>query len=150
MRKSLEVIAEARRWIGTPYHHQAAVLGVGCDCVGLIVGVGKAFGFMGDDFDDRFQQFKGYSRVPNPRIMRRWMDTFLEPAGIAQNQIPEPGFIAWFEWRDELPMHLGIIASFDERATMIHSFQPVGYCTEHTFDSNWRARVNSFWKYKGM
>ena len=26
-------------WIGTPYHHQASLKGVGCDCLGLIRGV---------------------------------------------------------------------------------------------------------------
>ncbi len=27
------VIAEARRWLGTPYHSAASVRGVGCDCL---------------------------------------------------------------------------------------------------------------------
>lgn len=29
----------ATTWLGTPYHHQAAVKGVGCDCLGLLRGV---------------------------------------------------------------------------------------------------------------
>lgn len=29
----------ARSWIGTPYHHQVSVKGVGADCLGLIRGV---------------------------------------------------------------------------------------------------------------
>jgi NlpC/P60 family putative phage cell wall peptidase len=33
------ILAEARAWIGTPYHHQASVKGVGCDCLGLVRGV---------------------------------------------------------------------------------------------------------------
>ena len=33
------VLESARGWIGTPYHHQASVRGVGCDCLGLIRGV---------------------------------------------------------------------------------------------------------------
>jgi len=33
------VVAEARRWIGTPYHHQADVLGAGVDCGMLLVRV---------------------------------------------------------------------------------------------------------------
>ncbi len=33
------VVALARGWIGTPYHHQAALKGVGCDCLGLVRGV---------------------------------------------------------------------------------------------------------------
>jgi len=33
------VVAEARRWIGTPYVHQASSFQAGCDCLGLIRGV---------------------------------------------------------------------------------------------------------------
>lgn len=33
------IVAAARRWIGTPYHHQASRLGAGCDCLGLVRGV---------------------------------------------------------------------------------------------------------------
>lgn len=33
------VLAAARRWLGTPYRHQASVLGEGADCLGLVRGV---------------------------------------------------------------------------------------------------------------
>ena len=33
------VIAAARCWLGTPYHDQASLRGVGCDCLGLSRGV---------------------------------------------------------------------------------------------------------------
>lgn len=33
------VIAAARLWLGTPYVHQASVLGAGCDCLGLARGI---------------------------------------------------------------------------------------------------------------
>jgi NlpC/P60 family putative phage cell wall peptidase len=33
------VVAAARDWLGTPYHDQASVKGVGCDCLGLVRGV---------------------------------------------------------------------------------------------------------------
>jgi NlpC/P60 family putative phage cell wall peptidase len=34
-----DIVDAARGWLGTPYHHQAAVRGVGCDCLGLVRGV---------------------------------------------------------------------------------------------------------------
>lgn len=34
-----DVVRLAREWIGTPYHHQASVRGVGTDCLGLVRGV---------------------------------------------------------------------------------------------------------------
>jgi NlpC/P60 family putative phage cell wall peptidase len=33
------IVAEARSWLATPYHHQASLKGVGCDCLGLLRGV---------------------------------------------------------------------------------------------------------------
>jgi len=36
------VVAEARSWIGTPYHHEARVKGVGVDCAQLLIGVFSA------------------------------------------------------------------------------------------------------------
>lgn len=37
-----DIVAEARRWLGTPYHHQASLVGVGADCLGLVRGVWRA------------------------------------------------------------------------------------------------------------
>ena len=36
------VVTEARLWLGTPYRHQGAVRGAGCDCLGLIRGIWRA------------------------------------------------------------------------------------------------------------
>ncbi len=41
------ICTEVRSWLGTPYHHQASVKGVGCDCLGLIRGVWR--GVYGDE-----------------------------------------------------------------------------------------------------
>lgn len=144
-----QIVYEARRWIGTPYHHQAQLRGVGVDCVGLILGVGKALDIMGPDVDERFKSFNGYSRVPNPARMRKGMETFLAPTDLPADKMPPPGVVGWFQWRDDLPMHLAIIAEFEGRATMIHSYLQIGKCVEHTLDQIWLDRVNSFWRFPG-
>lgn len=33
------IVVEARKWLGTPYRHQASLLGAGADCLGLVRGV---------------------------------------------------------------------------------------------------------------
>ncbi len=33
------IVALAEAWIGTPYRHQGATNGVGCDCIGLVRGI---------------------------------------------------------------------------------------------------------------
>ena len=42
-----QIVAAARGWIGTPYHHQASLKGVGCDCLGLIRGLWREL--LGDE-----------------------------------------------------------------------------------------------------
>jgi NlpC/P60 family putative phage cell wall peptidase len=37
------VVAAARGWLGTPYHHQASLRDVGSDCLGLIRGIWREF-----------------------------------------------------------------------------------------------------------
>lgn len=40
MSRAEKVIAAAESWIGTPYVQQGRLKGVGCDCIGLVIGVG--------------------------------------------------------------------------------------------------------------
>lgn len=40
--RRLEIVAEARKWLGTPYIHQASKCQIGTDCLGLIRGVYRA------------------------------------------------------------------------------------------------------------
>ena len=39
MGEGTTTVSIARTWIGTPYHHQASIRGVGADCIGLVRGV---------------------------------------------------------------------------------------------------------------
>lgn len=144
MDKRTEVIIEARRWIGTPYHHQAALRGVGVDCVGLIRGVGFAVGVLPPRHED-WARFNAYGRLPSPTRMAEGMREFLIPVEYGEQQ---PGDIAWMQWRENLPMHLGILATLDsDRPSIIHSFSDVGFCVEHGLTSDWLARIVSYWRY---
>ncbi len=66
------LVAAARGWLGTPFHHQASVKGVGCDCVGLIRGVAAELGMsQGTTEEARYQ---GYSRSPDsPLCSEGWL-----------------------------------------------------------------------------
>lgn len=44
----LAVIEEARRWLGTPYHHMGRVKGVGTDCLMLLAEVYRTAGVIGE------------------------------------------------------------------------------------------------------
>lgn len=44
MRQGLDCVAIARSWLGTPFHANTSVKGVGADCAGLIEGVARELG----------------------------------------------------------------------------------------------------------
>jgi NlpC/P60 family putative phage cell wall peptidase len=99
------IVAEAMSWIGTPYLHQASLKGVGCDCLGLIRGVWRAF----------------YGEEPEvaPPYTPDWAEasateTLTEAA--ARNMIAiavdeaQAGDVLLFRWRDNLSAkHIGIL-----------------------------------------
>lgn len=150
MRSSPEIVAEARSWVGTPFLHQARLKGVGVDCVGVILGVGRALDLITAEADAQFgPRFAGYSRAPNPRKMRQGVEFYLDPLPIDHRDEGPDGAVGWFEWREELPMHLAIMATFEGRRTMIHSYESAGRCVENGCDATWRGRVNSWWTFRG-
>ena len=121
------IIKEAKEWVNTPYHHQAALKGVGVDCVGLIRGVGFATGAL-PVLEEEWKRFNAYGRLPNPRRMREGMHKFLCPIEAGDRMI---GDIAWIEWRDDLPMHLAILSTHNGRDTIIHSYSDFKKVVEH-------------------
>lgn len=111
-----KIVAEARAWIGTPYHHQASLKGVGCDCLGLIRGVWRAL----------------YGEEPEapPSYTPDWAEarggeTLLDAATRHLQQIETAdagaGDVVLFRWRDHLPAkHCAILTG---PARMIHAHE---------------------------
>lgn len=143
------IVAAARQWVGTPYMHQQSMLGVGVDCVGLILGVGRATGLL-DISPEAWAPFAAYSRQPNPARMRKAMQQFLDESPFPREMLAPAGSIGWFGWREDLPMHLAIVAEFEGRPTMIHAFELQGKCVENSIDETWRTRVDSWWHFPGV
>ena len=114
-----EFIAEALAWEGTKFHHQAAVKGVGCDCIGLVVGAGRAVGLLTPAMEDTWRRNRGYARTPNPRQMRTALAEVL-------TEIPfddvMPGDLAWFRVGAD-PQHLCIVT---RPGWMIHAYAQIG------------------------
>jgi NlpC/P60 family putative phage cell wall peptidase len=126
------ILAEARRWIGTPYMHRASLRGVGCDCLGLVRGVWRAL----------------YGPEPEiaPDYSPDWAEATREErlyaAGL-RHLVPiaveafSRGDVLLFRWRDGAPAkHLGIAAS---AASMIHAHD--GACVAEVPFGIWRPRL---------
>jgi NlpC/P60 family putative phage cell wall peptidase len=143
------VVAEARSWIDTPYRHQASLKGVGCDCGGLIRGVGEAAGVLSID-PLVWKRVGNYGRMPNPNRVRETLELFLTEIDAAA---AGEGDIVWLAWREELPMHLALLASGPNGPTLIHALAdvgPQGRVVEHGFVAEWPGRADSWWRYPGV
>lgn len=86
------VVAEARSWLGTPYHHQGRVKGAGVDCAMLPLLVYQAVGLvpLNAPFDDYPRDW--YQHQDGERylaVVERYAD---------QVTAPRPGDLALFRW----------------------------------------------------
>ncbi len=97
------VVAVARSWIGTPFHHQATLKGVGVDCAGLIRGVAVELGLL----DAAVIGEASYSRFPDGS-MKPLCDRTLTP--IEQGAV-QPGDVLLFAIAED-PQHMGIVADY--------------------------------------
>jgi len=97
------VVAAARSWIGTPFHHRARLKGVGVDCSGLIVGVCRELGLVAADFDT-----EPYTTTPDARMLREGCARELTPIDRGAMQ---PGDVVLLAiTKDE--QHLGILGDY--------------------------------------
>jgi len=110
------IVAAARAWLGTPYHHQASVRGVGADCIGLVRGV--------------WRELQGAEAEALPAYTRDWAEatgreTLLAAARRHMIEIAPhdalPGDVLVFRWRRGLvAKHAAILAT---PSTMIHALE---------------------------
>jgi NlpC/P60 family putative phage cell wall peptidase len=127
------IIAEARTWIGTPYHHQASVKGAGCDCLGLVRGVWRGV----------------YGTEPEapPPYSRDWaeahrQETLADAAG--RHMLPveldniAPGDVLLFALNERAPAkHCAILT---EQNRMVHSYESHAVA-EVSLSPWWRRRI---------
>jgi len=142
------VVSVGREWLRTPYAHQHRAKGIGADCAGLVHGVGTEARVLKVS-PEALAPFLRYSSTPNPNFLRRYLETFYVRSAVPADQIAPDGSIAWMAWRQNLPMHLALVATAFGRRTIIHSCEPFGMCVEHTLDEQWRSKVQSWWDYPG-
>ena len=134
-----DIVDKAREWINTPWQHQARVKGVGVDCAGLCVGVGRELGLLSIS-----QDVQGYGREPDGSLLKI-ADSFAER--ITEPSIGDVVVIAF----DGRPMHFGILAQTPEGVdSLIHAYARMRKVVEHGLDNQWRNRIIATYRFKGV
>ena len=132
------VIASARAWLGTPFHHQASLQTVGCDCLGLIRGVWRDV--VGREAFDIPAYAPDWSARASHDLLR---------AGLVAHllSIPGPaasGDVILFRMRGRMiTSHAGILV---DTTTLIHAHSRLGVIEER-LTPVWRARAAHVFRY---
>ncbi len=136
MRPAEKAVAEARRWIGTPYRHQGSVRGAGADCLGLVRGI--------------WRTLYGTEPAPVPAYGRDWAETGgaerlwqalslhmrEKPAGDAAS-----GDVLLMRMKAGAPAkHLGVQTAAGTAAGFIHSYWGHGV-VESPLSAPWARRI---------
>ncbi|WP_428542851.1 NlpC/P60 family protein [Profundibacter sp.] len=132
------IVKATRRWIGTPYHDQASVRGVGCDCLGLLRGV--------------WRDVIGPEPMPVPPYSRDWGETgpvevLAEAARAAMQELDvveaRTGDVILFRMRaGAIAKHVGILSGTarSARSHFIHAYERTGVIEEHLSPA-WQRRI---------
>lgn len=129
------LVAEARRWIGTPYQHQASVRGAGCDCLGLIRGLWRAT--HGTEAEAVPAYGPDWSETAGTEALWCALDRHLAPVGGAMRS----GQVLLFRMRaGSVAKHLGIVSDTVPNARFIHAYSGHGV-VESPLSPPWARRI---------
>lgn len=128
------VVTAARRWLGTPYVHQASCEGAGCDCLGLIRGVWREL--IGPEPEQPPPYTPFWAEEKGEETMLHAALRHLHPLPV--DQPPDPGDVLLFRLRPHLPAKHAAIASGPD--TMIHALEGSGV-VEVPIDRFWKRQL---------
>ncbi|MDK9698359.1 MAG: NlpC/P60 family protein [Siculibacillus sp.] len=136
------IVAAARRWIGTPYRHQASLEGAGCDCLGLVRGL--------------WREFYGDEPEPIPPYAPDWAEASRREAMIEAGRrnlvavpvdVARPGDVVLFRWRSDLPAkHAGVLVA---PARFVHAYEGMAV-VESPLGPWWRRRLAAAFAFPGV
>lgn len=141
----LDILLEAREWIGTPWHHAASCKGVGTDCIGLIVGIARACGIAEAREYATASEYRGYGRDPNPALLIAGCERWLAP--IATDDAA-PADILIMRFTDE-PQHFALVSALDPMY-IIHAYAQARKVVENRVDDLWRSRIVRAYRFRGI
>ena len=134
--RSKAVVDEARRWIGTPYVHQASCRGAGTDCLGLLRGIWRAV--IGAEPESVPAYTVDWSEPGREERLWQAAITHLVAKPLDEEA---PGDVLLFRMRDgSVAKHIGIAGDTGPNRTFIHAYS--GHAVvENALSQPWARRI---------
>lgn len=131
-----DIVRAAREWIGTPYVHQNATKGAGCDCLGLLRGVWR------EVIGQEPERIPAYSMDwSEPQGEERLWAAALRHLSAKDLSDEAPGDVLLFRMRQgAVAKHVGIVGDVGDDPSFIHAFSRHGV-VESRLSLPWRSRV---------
>lgn len=114
------IITEAKTWLGTRYHHAAAIKGAGVDCAQILIEVYSAVG-LADKPDVGYYPSDWMLHRSEERYLG-WVEKYCK-----QVAVPQMGDIVLFKF-GRCFSHSGIVTTWPE---IIHAQREDGCCYAH-------------------
>lgn len=131
-----EIVAEARSWVGTPFHWQASIKGVGADCKGLVWGVARELGL--PEAQTLHASAADYGPVVDAQRLLAGLRATFRPVAKGEEQ---PGDVVVLLHHGK-PQHLGI---YTGRGIVHASMRGRAQVVEMPCTRDWRSMVHSAW-----
>ena len=144
------IVACARGFIGTRFHHQGRVRKTaahkgGVDCLGLLIGVAEELQLRGKDgallaFADQHD----YSHQPDTKRLRQQLEEHLSPVEMPALAAGDVVLLRV----DDSPQHLAIVSDDKAGLGIIHAYAPAKAVVEHGLDDWWKERIEAVFRVK--
>lgn len=141
-----QIVAEARRWLGTDFRPKGRLLGHGLDCVGLPLMIAEALGL----HDKNGVRLNGacYSTYSDQPLRTYVHDMCLKHLVVKPVREMKPGDILTLNV-STFPCHVAIVGEHPKHGlTLIHAYSGgPGKVVEHLIDIKWRRRIAGCFKF---
>jgi NlpC/P60 family putative phage cell wall peptidase len=143
------IVATARSWIGTRFHHQGRLKKTGShkggvDCLGLLVGIADELDLRRTDGTRLASTDEtDYAHQPDSKRLKSKLAELLMP-------IPVGGISAGdilLLRIDDNPQHLAVVSDMADDLGIIHAYASARAVVEHQLDSWWKARIEAAFRF---
>jgi NlpC/P60 family putative phage cell wall peptidase len=137
-----QVVAEAKSWLGTPYHHHARIKGVGVDCAQLLCAVYEACGCV--PHIDLGNYAHDWHLHRGEEAFFRWLAA-VGAKSLPSDEQPEPGDVAVFRYGRAFS-HGAVVVERGSPGSVVHAYIGRGVICSRLDQEPLQGRMMRLWR----
>lgn len=129
-----EISAAALAMVGSPFHAQGRLPGIGLDCIGVVVCIARRL-------DVPHSDLPAYPLRPNGMLQ-----PLLDAQLVRVQREPQEGDVLLMSFAGE-PHHVAVMVDGER---IVHAYQTVRKCVVQSYTDHWRAKVRAVYEFPGV